>query len=169
MYGSCEIVKNNSVLNSPEVKHYSDLSELNDIGEKCKTLSERAMKSSIHCASSIGEMKTLLKSDFKNIIDVLDTMNTDFALMSQDITIMSEHIAKLSAELYEVQDLIKDKMKSFDDKFQSFDKVLLEYGDILKETHRKVASTSSPNNIIEKLQPKAKPLIKRLIPKPSPK
>lgn len=165
MYGSCEIVKNDSTLNSPQVKHFQDLNELSDIGEKCKTLSERAMKSSIHCASSIGEMKTLLKSDFRNIIDILETMNTDFALMSQDITIMSDHITKLSAILYEVQDVIKDKMKSFDDRFQSFDKVLLEYGDILKETHRKVTTNSAPPIIPH---PRVKPTVKPSI-RPIPK
>lgn len=165
MYGSCEIVKNSSTLNSPEIKHYQDLSELSDIGEKCKSLSERAMKSSIHCASSIGEMKTLLKSDFKNIIDVLETMNTDIALMSQDITIMSDHITKLSAVLYEVQDIIKDKMKSFDDRFQAFDKILLDYGDVLKETHRKVTTNTTPPIIP---QPRVKPTIKPTI-KPIPK
>lgn len=146
MYGSCEVVRNNSVLNSPEVKHYSELSELNDIGEKCKTLSERAMKSSIHCASSIGEMKTLLKSDFKSIIEILDTMNNDFILMSQDISIMTAHMTKLNAVLYEVQDMIKDKLKAYDEIFINFDKKLGEYGDIIKETNRKIIS--SENNSI---------------------
>lgn len=159
MIGQCEVVRSSSVLNSPEVKHYSDLSELSDIGEKCKSLSDRAMKSSIHCATSIAEMKTLLKSDFRNILDVIESLNTDFALMSQDITIMSDHITKLSAVLYEVQDIIKDKMKSFDEKFQSFDKVLLEYGDIIKETNRKVISSTIPQPRISKPSP-LKPTIK---------
>lgn len=160
MIGQCEVVRS-TVLNSPEVKHFSDLSELNDIGEKCKSLSDRAMKSSIHCASSIAEMKTLLKSDFINLLSIMENMNTDFALMSQDITIMSEHITKLSAVLYEVQDMIKDKMKSFDEKFQGFDKVLLEYGDIIKETNRKVTtSTSIPQPRTPLVKPTVKPSIK---------
>lgn len=160
MIGQCEIIKT-SVLNSPEVKHYTDLSELSDIGEKCKSLSDRAMKSSIHCASSIAEMKTMLKSDFVSLLNVMDTLNTDFALMSQDITIMSEHISKLSAVLYEVQDMIKDKLKSFDEKFQGFDKVLLEYGDIIKETNRKVTTSSSiPQPRIPLVKPTIKPSIK---------
>ncbi len=100
MIGSCEIVKNASVLNTPEVKHFSDLSELSDLSEKCKTLTERAMRSSIHCASSIGEIKSLLKTDIKNILDVMENMNTDLNLVSQDITILSSHMAKLNAVLY---------------------------------------------------------------------
>lgn len=152
MIGQCEIIRTSSVLNSPEVKHFSDLSELSDIGEKCKTLSDRAMKSSIHCATSIAEMKTLLKSDFVNILSILESLNTEFALMSQDITLMGDHITKLSAILYEVQDMIKDKMKSFDEKFQNFDRVLLDFGDIIKETNRRVVSTSNipqPRHIVK--------------------
>jgi hypothetical protein len=161
MYGSCEIVKNNNVLNSPELKHFSDLSEISDIGEKCKSLSERAMKSSIHCASSIGEIKSLLKTDLKNIIDVIESMNNDLLNLSQDLTVMSDHITKLSAVLYEVQDVVKDKMKSFDEKFQNFDRVLSDYGDIIKETHRKVASNHTPQIIPQpRLKPPAKPTLK---------
>lgn len=140
MIGSCEIVKTTSVLNTPEVKHFTDLSELSDLSEKCKTLTERAMKSSIHCASSIGEIKSLLRTDISNILNVIENMNTDVALVSQDMTILASHMAKLNAVIYEVQDLIKDKLKSYDEIFQNFDKKLIEYGDIVKETNRKVTS-----------------------------
>lgn len=166
MIGQCDIVRNSSsVLNSPEVKHFTDLSELNEIGEKCRSLTDRAMKSSIHCASSIAEMKTLLKSDFKNILDIIESLSTDFSIMSQDITLMGDHLTKLSAIIYEVQDMIKDKMKSFDEKFQNFDKVLLEFGDIIKETNRKVITTSTS---VPQPRPLVKPIISKSV-KPPPK
>lgn len=160
--GSYEIVKNGSVLNTPEVKHFSDLSELNDLSEKCKSLTERAMKSSIHCATSIGEIKSLLKTDIKNILDVMDNMNSDLNLVSQDITILTAHMSKLNAVLYEVQDLIKDKLKSYDEIFQNFDKKLLEYGDIVKETNRKVSldREHTPQPRILRNPPTTKPLNK---------
>lgn len=160
MIGTCEIVKNNSVLNSPEVKHFSDLNELSDIGEKCKSLSDRAMKSSIHCASSIAEIKSLLKTDFLNILDVLNSLNNDIAFISQDLISMGDHITKLSAILYEVQDMIKDKMKTFDEKFSSYDKLLLEYGDILKETNRKVIHTTTQHVPQPRVKPPIRPTLK---------
>lgn len=156
MLGSCEI----SVLKSPEVKHFSDLSELSDLSEKCKSLTDRAMKSSIHCASSIGEIKTLLRTDIKNILDIMESMNTDLSLVSGDISIMGAHMSKLNAAVYEVQEMLKDKLKSYDEIFQSFDKKLIEYGDILKETNRKVA-IANETPIPTPRQPAPKPSVKR--------
>ena len=156
MLGSCEI----SVLKSPEVKHFSDLSELSDLSEKCRSLTDRAMKSSIHCASSIGEIKTLLRTDIRNILDVMESMNTDLSLISGDISIMGAHMSKLNAAVYEVLDMLKDKLKSYDEIFQSFDKKLIEYGDILKETNRKVI-IANDNPLPTPRTPAPKPSFKR--------
>ena len=165
MYGTCEIVKNNSVLDSPQVKHFSDLSELNDVAQKCQSLSEKAMRSSIHSASSIANINTLLKTDISNILNVLDNMKFDVETIGQDINIMTAHMSKMNATLYDIQDLVKDKLKSYDETFDNLTKKLNDYGDIVKETNRQVIHL----NEIEKPTPKPKPLIKRSVSSIQPK
>lgn len=160
MYGQCEIVNSNkSVLESPQVKHYSDLSELNDVAEKCKSLSERAMKSSIHSATSIAHIHSLLKTDISSILNVMDNMKFDCESMQQEISLLVAHVAKMNATLYDIQDLVKDKLKSYDETFEVMIKKLNEHGDIIKETNRQVLHI----NEIDKPIPKPKPLLKRSI------
>lgn len=157
MYGQCEIVKNNSVLQSPEVKHFSDLSELSDVAEKCKSLSERAMKSSIHSATSIAHIHSLLKTDISSILNVMDNMRFDCESMQQEISLLVAHVAKMNATLYDIQDLVKDKLKSYDESFEIMTKKLNEHGDIIKETNRQVIHL----NEVEKPITKPKPILKR--------
>ena len=161
MYGVAQIVNQ-----SPEIQHVNNLTELSNASNKCAELSDRAMKSSIHCASSIANINTILKTDIKNILEVMDLMNSDIQNVTNDISIMTCHLSKLNGSMYDLQDIIKDKFKSYDELFETFNRKLNEYGDIVKDCGRQISHLNDDHK--PKLIKSSVPT-KRLIPKPSPK
>lgn len=167
MYGVAQIVNQNP----PEVQHIQNICELSEASNKCAQLSDRAMKSSIHCANSIASINTVLKTDVKSILDVLDCLSNDVNVVSNDLTIMSTHLCKINASMYDLQDIIKDKFKAYDEMFEGFNRKLIEYGDLIKVCNRQVNHLvdESANASTPKPRIAAKPLVKRVPPKPTPK
>lgn len=166
MYGVAQHVINP---NSPEIQHINNLAELNNVSNKCAELSDRAMKSSIHCASSIANINTVLKTDIKAILEVLELMNTDLQIFSNDISIITCHLSKLNGSLYDIQDIIKDKFKVYDELFEGFSRKINDQGEIIKDSNRQITHLTEADNHIPK--PKAplsvnKPTFKRTLSKP---
>lgn len=163
MYGVAQHIQN-----SPEINHINNLAELSSVSNKCAELSDRAMKSSIHCASSIANINTVLKTDIKAILEVLELINNDVQNFSNDLSLITCHLSKLNGSLYDIQDIIKDKFKVYDELFEGFSRKINDQGEIIKDSNRQITHLSEADQPVPK--PKTslavKPMLKRSISKP---